>query len=119
MRVATRLLDPRRQRIATSAAVSALALIALVVLTVHPSGALDGGLMFMLPALALAAILFAGRYPGERVIARLGSPRARRLPRRAKGFAAPRARPLRQPRGGRLIAASLAGRAPPLVAGCR
>ena len=118
MRVATRLLDPRRRRIATSAAVSALALIALVVLTVHPSGALDGGLMFMLPALALAAILFAGRYPGEEVIARLGSPR-RRLPRRAKGFAAPRARPLRQPRGGRLIAASLAGRAPPLVAGCR
>ncbi len=68
----------------------------------------------MLPAVVLAAMMLTRPYLGERVIARL---RARR-PRRASAVRAI-VRSLRPEgrvaRGGRLIAAALAGRAPPLA----
>jgi hypothetical protein len=84
-------------------------------------GSLLLGLLTMAPALALAAVLLTRRYPGERVIVRL---RTRRLGRRTAA-ARPSALLVRSRRrelahGGRLIAVSLAGRAPPgLLAGCR
>jgi hypothetical protein len=78
-------------------------------------GALQPGALMFLPALLLAAALFAGRYPGERLIARWAHarPRARHA---VAGVTAPARPSLHLLRGGRLIAVSLAGRAPPAFA---
>jgi periplasmic copper chaperone A len=72
-------------------------------------------LFYLLPALALVAALLLGHYPGERLRLRLGGtrPRAARLaaavpPPRHLLFVRPRL-----PRGGALLGAALAGRAPP------
>lgn len=73
---------------------------------------LDTGLLFLAPALVMALALLAGRYPGERHLAAVRQPR----PRRALRFTGPAALPRLErllPRGGRLIAASLAVRPPP------
>lgn len=74
-------------------------------------------LAYLTPALLLLALLALGWYPGERVY-------ARRLGRRARtrSAGAPRVRRWRGalpalPRGGALVAAGLAGRAPPPRAG--
>jgi hypothetical protein len=80
---------------------------------------LQSGAMMMLPALVLAVVLLLRPYLGERTMMRLHARRARR-----PGVAAPLVVSLRSrvqvARGGRLIAAALAGRAPPLAfAGCR
>jgi hypothetical protein len=64
------------------------------------------------PALALAAMLRVGCYPGQRALAarvRAAIQRARRAP----VVCPPRRRLVTAIRGGRLIAAALAGRAPP------
>jgi hypothetical protein len=92
-----------------------LALALTVALIVHPLGANEGGVMFMLPALVLGAFLLGGRFPGERIIERLARTHraATAGPRRE---AVPRQRPRDHVHGGRLIAASLAGRGPPLPA---
>jgi periplasmic copper chaperone A len=69
---------------------------------------------YLLPALALVAALLLGHYPGERLLLAVAR---RRRPRRAG--AAPSSRPRhlfasqRLPRGGALLGAALAGRAPP------
>jgi hypothetical protein len=76
-------------------------------------------LMYLLPALVLAVVILGRRYPGERVIERLREARATRPRRRAASVPRPRQRLRYHQRGGRLIAVSLAGRAPPLAAGCR
>jgi hypothetical protein len=96
---------------------SILALLALVALAL--GGAIDplqSGALTMLPALALAAMMLTRPYVGERAIARL---RARRPSRRraiAIAMTSVRPRPCASvARGGRLIAAALAGRAPPLA----
>ncbi|MQA74888.1 MAG: hypothetical protein GEU88_11200 [Solirubrobacterales bacterium] len=77
----------------------------------------EAGLLAAVPALLVFVPLLAGRYLGaerlERLIARRAPGRSRRAPRRA-------ARPTLGvrvcfPRGGRLIADSLAGRPPPLA----
>ena len=89
--------------------------IALVALAL--GGAIDplqSGALTMLPALALATMMLTRPYLGERALARL---RSRRRPRRRAAArivvcARPRASVVR---GGRLIAAALAGRAPPLA----
>jgi len=94
---------------------SLVALIALVALAL--GGAIDplqSGALTMLPALALATMMLTRPYLGERALARL---RSRRRPRRRAAArivvcARPRASVVR---GGRLIAAALAGRAPPLA----
>ncbi|HWX87006.1 MAG TPA: hypothetical protein VNX67_02415 [Solirubrobacteraceae bacterium] len=72
------------------------------------------GILFLLPALALAVVLLLRRYPGERTLARLAAPR------RSSRWARPRASVPRAARsfsvavhGGLLIARSLAVRPPP------
>jgi uncharacterized protein len=71
-------------------------------------------LFYLLPALALLAALLLGHYPGERLRLRLAGVRARAV--RLASVPSPRhplfARP-RLPRGGALLGAALAGRAPP------
>ncbi len=80
-----------------------------------PSGVVAAGLwegmLYLLPALLLLAVLLARRYPGERLLRALAGHRAGRARVRV-------ARPLHRvelpvPHGGRLLAVSLAGRAPP------
>jgi hypothetical protein len=96
-----------------------LALIALAVLAL--SGAIDspqGGVLTMLPALALAVMMLTHPYLGERVIARLRTGRPR--PSVVGAIVGPLRPAVSVARGGRLIAVALAGRAPPLApAGCR
>jgi hypothetical protein len=68
------------------------------------------GMLYLLPALLLLLPLLARRYPGERLI---GALRVRRARARARVAGALRGIELPVPHGGRLIAVSLAGRAPP------
>ena len=71
-------------------------------------------MLLALPALLLALPLMAGRYVGEERLARLAAAFVPRRPRAASSLRPPARRssqPL--PRGGRLIAASLAVRPPP------
>jgi hypothetical protein len=119
MRVGPCLVDRQCQRILARATLGALALAAVVIVVGHPLGAFDGGFMCMLPMLGLAAILFAGRYPGEDVIGRLVLARRAGRPSRARSIRLPRQRPRHDLCGGRLIAVSLASRGPPLAASWR
>ncbi len=100
-----------------------LALIAFVALALSGElGAVQGGVLIMLPALLLAAVMFTRPYLGEATIARLRVRRARHNRRLGTPACviAPMRAPTRASRGGRLIAVALAGRAPPLaLAGCR
>ncbi|MGA9874576.1 MAG: hypothetical protein WBQ21_02085 [Solirubrobacteraceae bacterium] len=89
-----------------------------VVLSGHLAGASLNGLLFMLPALVLGGVLFGGHYPGERVIERLRAARVTRSRKGVVGVSHQRWRVMEVPRGGSLIARSLASRPPPLVAGC-
>lgn len=71
----------------------------------------DLGLMMLAPALTLAAVLVVWPHPGLELIMRIA---ARRRPPRPRAALPPsRHRYLALVRGGRLIAASLGGRAPP------
>jgi hypothetical protein len=74
-------------------------------------------MLYLVPLLLVVAPLIAGRYPGERaLIARARIPRRQRRPRPAPSTR-PRTPPRHLvPRGGALLAAALAGRAPPAVA---
>ncbi|MBS1893046.1 MAG: YcnI family protein [Actinobacteria bacterium] len=72
-------------------------------------------LFYLVPALALLGALLLGRYPGERLRLRLAGVRARAA---RPAVAVPPPRHLlfsrnRLPRGGALLGAALAGRAPP------
>jgi hypothetical protein len=100
-----------------------LALITLVVLALSGElGEAQGGVLIMLPALLLAIVMLTRPYLGEQAIARLRVRRARHdhRPRTPACVIAPQHAPARASRGGRLIAVSLAGRAPPLaLVGCR
>ena len=72
-------------------------------------------LLALAPLVFLLLTLVAGRYVGEERIARLAARLQRRVPRAARRLA-PRPSPSPVlPRGGRLIAASLAQRGPPAV----
>jgi hypothetical protein len=101
----------------------ALALIALTALALSGQlGAVQGGVLIMLPALLLTAVMYTRPYLGEQAITRLRLRRSRRNRRLGTTACAlaPRRSPARASRGGRLIAVALAGRAPPLaLAGCR
>ncbi len=70
---------------------------------------------YALPALGLLLVLWLGHYPGERLRLRLADA-GRRPARPGAAVPSPRhllvARP-RLPRGGALLGAALAGRAPP------
>jgi hypothetical protein len=94
------------------AVVGLLALALLAALCAVPG--LGTGVLFLVPALALLVPLLYGRYVGEATV--IGLARARRThPRRPTGrrCAPHRPRPVLLPRGGRLIAWSLAVRPPP------
>ena len=94
----------------------ATALAAFPVVLIVPG--LDVGVLFLSPAIVLLASLLTGRYVGEDRLRRLAAaytPRARRSAARSQP-APPR--PLRRalmPRGGSLVATSLAVRPPPLL----
>ena len=77
------------------------------------SGLDSSGLLCLLPALLLAAALLARRYPGERLLLRLGRARKPRRRRPVPGHGAPHARELHIPRGGLLLGFALAVRPPP------
>jgi len=71
------------------------------------------GLLCIAPALALATVLFARRYPGERLLLAAGTRRRTRQLRPARVLAP--LRPTLARRGGLLIASELAVRPPPLA----
>jgi hypothetical protein len=76
----------------------------------------DVGLMMLAPAFGTAALLLVWPYPGLELLTRI---LARRRPPRPRRTRPPsRRRSVVVARGGRLIAASLGGRAPPQSA-CR
>jgi hypothetical protein len=93
-----------------------LLLLAAVAAAAALLGAAAGleALLFVAPALLLAAPLLHGRFPGERRIAALASARAVARPRAARTLAPARRAPhALVARGGRLLAAALAVRPPP------
>jgi hypothetical protein len=78
------------------------------------SGLGGAGLLGMLPAAALLAMLAARRYPGERLLVRLAARRPqRRRAAAAEARRAPPARTMHLPRGGLLMGFALAVRPPP------
>jgi hypothetical protein len=88
-----------------------LAVLAAITLAALLATGFSVGLLMLLPALATAALLIVWPYPGLELILRIA---ARRRPRPRRARLVRRRRPLLVARGGRLIAASLGGRAPPL-----
>jgi hypothetical protein len=68
-------------------------------------------LAFLAPALVAFALLGLGRFPGEQLLQRGRAPRRRRARPSQWGSRVRWAASV--PRGGELLAASLAGRAPP------
>jgi hypothetical protein len=70
-------------------------------------------LLCLLPAIALAVVLLARRYPGERVLLALGRGRTARWPRPRSHLPCRARLVVMVVRGGRLIGSSLAVRPPP------
>lgn len=107
-----------RRRI-VSASICSVAVLAAALLGAHQTGVAIEGALYLLPAAGLALVLMCGRYPGERALKRLRAGRTM-LPRatRTAGASTPERRHTESHvlRGGRLIAVSLAGRAPPATA---
>lgn len=79
------------------------------------SASLHTAVLTVLPALALAVMMLTRPYLGERTIAELRTRHGRRPRAQARGGARERPDALVLAKGGRLIAAALAGRAPPLL----
>lgn len=93
-------------------AVAATVLVAVVAVSA-PSGLLHG-LAYLLPPLLLLLALAMRRYPGERaLLAVIKGSRTRRLDTAAEPIPRQLRRRAALPRGGRLIATSLAVRPPP------
>jgi hypothetical protein len=76
---------------------------------------METGVLFLSPAIVLLASLLTGHYVGEETLGRLVAACRQRRPRRARLAARRVPRRLRalMPRGGRLVATSLAVRPPP------
>jgi hypothetical protein len=92
----------------------AIALLAVAVFWAPPG--LTEAVAYLLPALLLLPLLLARRYPGERALLALLGQRRRRQAHSGVRLAPPGLRPRAVvPRGGRLIASSLAVRPPPAV----
>lgn len=91
--------------------VAAIVLLGFAVYTVLPG--LTDGLPYLLPALLLLLVLAARRYPGERALLALMEGRDPRRRAQADAMAPPPGPRALVPRGGSLIATSLAVRPPP------
>jgi hypothetical protein len=105
----------RDQRLLIAAALVTSAVLLLAALAGHPDE-----LVFAAPVFLLSVPLLAGRYVGEGTLERLRRKGPARRRRRSAGSGPSGLRPaaVLLPRGGRLIAAALAVRPPPLrVAG--
>jgi hypothetical protein len=103
----------RRLRIALLAAAVGAFAVALLV------PGMEHGIVFLSPAIVLLASLLSGHYVGERRLERFVAARtARRSGAAAPATVARRPR-ARMPRGGRLVATSLAVRPPPLLQAAR
>jgi hypothetical protein len=78
---------------------------------------LETGILFLSPAIVLVALLRSGHYVGEQQLDRLCAAWQQRRPRHARAARSPLPRRPRalMPRGGRLVATSLAVRPPPLL----
>jgi hypothetical protein len=88
----------------------------VAVLVAHFVAGMGEGIAMLAPALALFIPLLAGRYVGEQRIARFRTARTAPAPRRRSAVCshlARRAPAALVPRGGLLLAASLATRPPP------
>lgn len=90
---------------------------ALILAVDHPGGAVWHAALFLLPAAAIALALWRGWYPGERILERLRAARTAGT-KRPHSVSTPQWLHVDLLRGGRLIAVSLAGRAPPSFAVC-
>lgn len=75
----------------------------------------EEALAYLTPTLLLLVPLLLGRYPGERAMA-AGIERTTRRPRPSRARRPPTRFRSHLPRGGLLLAARLAGRAPPFAA---
>jgi hypothetical protein len=103
-----------RVRLVLAAGALSLGAVSLVVHGGPQCAAALSGVLYLLPAILVGIILLAGRYPGERALARLrvaGMSRGRACEGRLRCE-----HPAEPLRGGRLIAARLSGRGPPAVA---
>jgi hypothetical protein len=78
------------------------------------------GLLFIAPALALALLMIARRYPGERQLSAVAARRRSALRRAPRSLQARAQRPnwALRPRGSALLASALATRPPPAPAHC-
>ena len=95
--------------------VLAAALAAFAVALAVPG--LETGILFLSPAIVVLALLCSGHYVGEEQLGRLCAAWQQRRPRRPRVARSPLTRRPRvlMPRGGRLVATSLAVRPPPLL----
>ena len=103
------------RRLFATGAIGAVVVGAALLVGGHAGDAVMAGMLHLLPAVLLALVLLSGRYPGELALERLRLARTGR-PRRAVSSPAPSLYAAVALHGGRLIAFSLAGRAPPAVA---
>jgi hypothetical protein len=97
----------------------AVALAAFAAALIVPG--METGVLFLSPAIVMLALLLSGRYVGETQIRRLAAAWQQRRSRRGRAERPPlpsRRRAL-MPRGGRLVATSLAVRPPPPLATVR
>jgi len=103
------------RRVLAGSVVASLAIVAWAL--THGVHGTSEGLVMLAPALAFALPLLTGRYVGERTIARVRAARGLARPRRRLAAAPPRRRPRLAlvPRGGLLLASSLATRPPPAL----
>ncbi|HUA10538.1 MAG TPA: hypothetical protein VMA83_00870 [Solirubrobacteraceae bacterium] len=97
-------------------AIAACVAVPAVLLATHSGVALTTGVLYLFPVALLAAVMLLGRYPGHRTLVALSG--RRRTRRRRPPLAARTPRNVDVRCGGRLVTISLAGRAPPLAAGC-
>jgi hypothetical protein len=106
---------PRRDRFV----LLALATLSLALAVLQSATGVSPDVLLAVPALLLLLPLLAGRYLGEESLARLTGRMAARRRRSPASIGARRRAPRVLPRGGRLIAAVLAERGPPLAAAAR
>jgi hypothetical protein len=77
----------------------------------------EAAFAYLAPALLILLPLLGGRYPGDEALVRAARRRGRPRPRRSPGARVRRPSRALLPRGGRLVATALAGRAPPVPVG--